>query len=526
VPTRVLLEGPAIEPLLAQVREEYGSGIRIISADKVRNGGFGGFFAKQHYELAVEVPDEAERSDQPAAVKSTVSEAVNSLEQLLEQAESRDRIAAAPVSPARTKADRKGARNAGREDIDEWFRPEPGTEFAEMLADLDSTKKDEDRRPAPRRRGEEKEANVRPFHPARAIGSPVNGAKSEQEPDPVPSLAEVMGGLGVSAADPAPIDPPAQSAAAAYGLNPDVDLHTSPKRPTTVKAPTAPKTPVTVKAPVPPRPPAPGQTPVAAIAPSAPEPETPPTPERISAELALPAPADIARDTVVRNLVTMGMPTAMADKVNNGDTYAGVLLAIAERPIAPNIPDRPGDVLLVAGDLGTAVPVGRRLLAELGLDENNLLLAAPSAAGTGVHSSRVLHNADVARTRAPRLHKSSTAAVVVLEAPPNATDPAWVGQMRDALDATALWAVVDATRKATDTARQLGALGEVEALIVEGVELTADPATVLGLEQPIYSLDGKPATPHYWASMLCGRITKDVIPAPISAPTRRPTRDG
>jgi len=57
VPTRVLLEGPAIEPLLAQVRDEYGSGVRIISADKVRSGGVGGFFAKQHYELSVEVPD-------------------------------------------------------------------------------------------------------------------------------------------------------------------------------------------------------------------------------------------------------------------------------------------------------------------------------------------------------------------------------------------------------------------------------------------------------------------------------------
>jgi len=41
----VLLEGPAIEPLLAQVRQEYGSGVRIISADKIRSGGFGGFFA-------------------------------------------------------------------------------------------------------------------------------------------------------------------------------------------------------------------------------------------------------------------------------------------------------------------------------------------------------------------------------------------------------------------------------------------------------------------------------------------------
>ena len=71
VPTRVLLEGPAIEPLLAQVRDEYGSRVRIISADKVRSGGVGGFFAKQHYELSVEVPDESteDRSDMAQRAK-------------------------------------------------------------------------------------------------------------------------------------------------------------------------------------------------------------------------------------------------------------------------------------------------------------------------------------------------------------------------------------------------------------------------------------------------------------------------
>jgi hypothetical protein len=57
--------------------------------------------------------------------------------------------------------------------------------------------------------------------------------------------------------------------------------------------------------------------------------------------------------------------------------------------------------------------------------------------------------------------------------------------------------------------------------VVHSVELTADPATVLGLDLPIFSLDGKPATPHTWAAMLCARIAADVRPA---APPRRVTR--
>jgi len=54
------------------------------------------------------------------------------------------------------------------------------------------------------------------------------------------------------------------------------------------------------------------------------------------------------------------------------------------------------------------------------------------------------------------------------------------------------------------------------------VELTSDPATVLGLELPIHSLDGKPATPHSWAAMLCARIAADVTP--MAAVPRRQAR--
>ena len=85
MPTRVLLEGPAIEPLLAQVRDEYGSRVRIISADKVRSGGVGGFFAKQHYELSVEVPDPTEdRNDMAQRTKR--ADNGHTLERLLERA--------------------------------------------------------------------------------------------------------------------------------------------------------------------------------------------------------------------------------------------------------------------------------------------------------------------------------------------------------------------------------------------------------------------------------------------------------
>ena len=93
MPTRVLLEGPAIEPLLAQVREEYGTHVKIISADKVRTGGIGGFFARQKYELSVEVPDDVAPAPAPAAkpADKQTEKPAETLEQLLARVESQDR---------------------------------------------------------------------------------------------------------------------------------------------------------------------------------------------------------------------------------------------------------------------------------------------------------------------------------------------------------------------------------------------------------------------------------------------------
>ena len=44
---RLLLEGTEVEGILARVREEHGSGARVVHAERVRVGGVGGFFARE-----------------------------------------------------------------------------------------------------------------------------------------------------------------------------------------------------------------------------------------------------------------------------------------------------------------------------------------------------------------------------------------------------------------------------------------------------------------------------------------------
>lgn len=54
-----VLDGPQLEALLARVPVELGPEAQIVAANKVRTGGLAGFFAKERYEVVVEVPQGA-----------------------------------------------------------------------------------------------------------------------------------------------------------------------------------------------------------------------------------------------------------------------------------------------------------------------------------------------------------------------------------------------------------------------------------------------------------------------------------
>ncbi|WP_229067916.1 hypothetical protein [Actinoplanes sp. DH11] len=564
----MLLEGPTIEPLLAQVRDEYGSGVKIISADKVRSGGIGGFFAKQHYELSVEVPDPTEDSDDMA--QQTVGQNdTNNFERLLEQAESQDRISPEGGSNGDTRVRSEG-RNAGLGDT--------GAAFADLMAGLDAASHGAGGSPPraaarPRQTENRDETpTVRPFRPAAAGGSAVN-AGHRTLPAALPTVPSFPARPAAAAPKepPMPPQPPqmqqtsqrpqmqhmsqasqpaahlsAPQAPAAHTATPQMQPAQMPHMPHMPEAAAPIRTAVSAQAraatPAPLRTSEPTAVPprAATAAPFSPAPirsaaevygiDEPPAPVSPAAPVVATAPAPVAApalrsgelDPVQRNLMTVGMPEEMARKITGGDTYAGVLSVLAARPSAPGIPDGPGEILVLAGEVHTAVPIAKQLLEQVHVDQSHLLLAGPSTAGTGLHSSRLISSRGAAESRADKLQSSDHSWIVVIDAPVGGTDPFWVNDMCDALGATALWAVVDATRKTADTARHLRGLGDVEALVVHSVELTSDPASVLGLDVPIFSLDGKPATPHAWAAMLCARIAAEVMPS--AAVPRRQSR--
>lgn len=61
-PRRFQLEGPSLDALKAKVLAEHGPRARIIAAEKVTVGGIGGFLARHHYEVTVELPPRGRRA--------------------------------------------------------------------------------------------------------------------------------------------------------------------------------------------------------------------------------------------------------------------------------------------------------------------------------------------------------------------------------------------------------------------------------------------------------------------------------
>jgi hypothetical protein len=120
------------------------------------------------------------------------------------------------------------------------------------------------------------------------------------------------------------------------------------------------------------------------------------------------------------------------------------------------------------------------------------------------------------------MHRDDVPHVVVIDAPIDGDGGEWASDVADAIGATAVWVVVDATRKTADLADHLDRLGPVDALIVQRAGTTRDPAEVLDLRIPVSLVDGRSATPRAWADLIIDRLEADEI-RPVK-PRRRGRR--
>jgi hypothetical protein len=214
---------------------------------------------------------------------------------------------------------------------------------------------------------------------------------------------------------------------------------------------------------------------------------------------APPAPGEL-----IDRLDALGVPDAVLDRLSGGDAYADIVRALSPEPTAWNPTVLPGDIIVVVGELDDALTVSRDICHLLRMDASRILIASEST-GTDRH----IGDAGDAARRAKRLRSGDIPRLVVVDAPADGRDGGWARGVLAALRPDTIWAVVDPARKTADTSRHLSGLGGVDAIAVHGTARTADPASPLVLGVPIALIDGRPATAHVWAGLLCERLFEE-----------------
>ncbi|WP_448642555.1 hypothetical protein [Geodermatophilus sp. URMC 63] len=219
-----------------------------------------------------------------------------------------------------------------------------------------------------------------------------------------------------------------------------------------------------------------------------------------------------AAGTVAR-LRALGLPeevigAGFTAEVAAHGTYAALTRALgAALPAAPAPPGGAGEVLLVVGPGVETLAAARSLAVSMRLDADRLQWATRGdLAALAAEGSRIT-SVDTAIERKQEAGRAGTPTVVAVDAPMRAGGRTWLEQVMAIFSPTAVWAVVEATRKPEDVGPWLDALPRVDALVVQDTDLTADPAAVLGRTAvPVALLDGTRATAHRWASLLCERL--------------------
>lgn len=398
------LDGPDLEELLVRARDEYGEDVRIVKADKVRSGGIGGFFTREHYELSIELDD----------VNGAPADVVDSA--------TRDERPISLLDLADAISDRELQSRTAQE-------PEP-----------------------------------LPFTPGIGPSISTEGA----------SFASILAGLSHTVAETSKAEPAYERSLPKASTETSVEV-----RPTF-----APAMPARQMA----RPAS------QARQQSRPARKARPTGRATSSEISL------------RDLRDLGLPRTILPAREQGDLLSVLVSGLRSLPQAPRLPIGAGSIVAVVGEGESAWDAALQVARSMGLDEKSLAYVTAGGAPAKIAPARRITDLEQLQVRLERWRKRATATIVVVDAPMSVKAAAWNRKAIGALEASAVWLVVPATRKTEDVAHWAERLGRVDGLVVTDVDASSDPASVLQLNIPVAWLDGRPATPGAWAGLLVDRL--------------------
>jgi len=499
-------DGRDLDGALARARAKVGPGARVVSAERIRSGGLGGFFARERVEIEVEIDDDAwpppapEDASGPPDDDPTppgVAASLLDLVDIVSEAErfepgafiQAERVAAmSELAGART-AERAGRGRHARKDTvpppPPPRRPTVSTEsvsFAEVLQRIASEAE------PPIDAGHRVEAGSTSAAPP--IAPPVPAASTAVDTIELAVASAADGGQDRAEA-PGAVD---RLALPTTAMSVDVDAvaHAALRG---------------------------AQRPIAGLVPArrrvSPERAITPTTQATALELAPLRPARRPAGAHFRHttqtaltpsdahpLARLGLPEELVPMPDGRDLRTRLVHQLEELPAPPPLPATRGTVVAIVGSRGPAHDVALAVCATVGSNPDSIATIAPR---TRTPKATELGTAEEAAEQRRAWRRRQTPTVAVIEAPLGQSS-AWAGEVLEALEPTVVWGLVDAGRKVEDITAWSDDLGGLDALCLSGLDDTVSPASALQTGVPVVLLEGQAATPERWADVLIGRL--------------------
>jgi hypothetical protein len=173
-------------------------------------------------------------------------------------------------------------------------------------------------------------------------------------------------------------------------------------------------------------------------------------------------------------------------------------------PPLPSRPKLPTSIVAVVGSRDEVMTAARAVVDDIGASRQELAVATQRPVFRS--QERVLGPAEEVAEERRTWRWRGRPSVVAIEQPVRAGGTQWASDMLRALEPALCWGVAEASRKPEDLAAWSRSLGGIDVLALVDLEGTTTPAAALGAGVPVGTLDGQPATPQLWASILCTRL--------------------